>query len=88
MPIDLPKGVEFYVDLMRVSKDYGGWDFSVQHLFADQQSLKSYKGTYRFRLMVTSDNAEPAKCDVDVEYHGDWNNLRATQIPPTTPQKV
>jgi hypothetical protein len=46
-------------------------------LFAGQTSLTSYKGTYRFHLIATADNAEPATCAVDVRYDGDWDNLRA-----------
>jgi hypothetical protein len=86
-PIDVPAGVEFYVDLMKVSKHREGWDFSVEKLFADQQNLKHYKGTYRFSLMISGDNAEPTACKVDVEYHGDWNNLRAAQVPPAPSRK-
>jgi hypothetical protein len=76
-PLDVPRGVDFYVDVVRVSKSDPGWLFSVQKLFASQTQLKAYRGTYRFRLLVTADNADPAACEIDVVYDGDWHNLRA-----------
>jgi hypothetical protein len=55
--------------------------FSVENLLASQTSLTSYRGTYRFHLIATADNAEPATCAVDVNYDGDWHNLRAAPAP-------
>ena len=43
--------------------------------------VKNYSGTYRFQLTVTADNAEPATCEVDVTYAGNWNDLRAVAVP-------
>lgn len=80
VPVDLPRGLEFYADVLRVSKDAPGWDISVHHLFASERSLKGYKGTYRFHLVATCDNSEPARCVVDVSYAGDWHNLRAVAV--------
>jgi hypothetical protein len=39
--------------------------------------LKKYRGTYRFHLVAVADNAQPDHLNVDVDYNGDWNNLRA-----------
>ena len=82
-PIDVPSGVEFYVDVMRVSKHDRGWLFSVEKLFSSQQNLKNYAGTYRFHLMVSGDNAAPAHCEIDVTYNGDWHGLRAVAVKPS-----
>jgi hypothetical protein len=79
-PIDIPAGVNFYADLMTVSKAVSGWRFSVERLFDSQKKLLVYRGTYRFSLMVSGDNAAPARCEVNVEYTGDWNGLRAWQV--------
>jgi hypothetical protein len=79
-PRDIPRGVEFYVDVVRVSKHVSGWRFSVERLFASHAELKDYRGTYRFSLMVTGDKADPAMCEVDVTYDGDWHNLRAVAV--------
>ena len=76
-PRDVPQGVEFYVDLMRVSKQTTGWQISVQQLYASHANLKQYSGTYRFQLTVTADNAFPATCEIDVTYDQNWRNLRA-----------
>jgi hypothetical protein len=50
-------------------------------LFESRTGLTSYKETYRFHLIATADNAEPATCAVDVSYDGDWHNLRAVSAP-------
>jgi hypothetical protein len=77
LPRDIPPGVNFYVDIVYVSKHEPGFCFLVNpRLFASQTKLASYRGTYHFSLVVTSDNAEPATCGVDVTYLGDWNGLR------------
>ena len=80
LPRDVPSGLDFYVDVMRVSKSAPGWKFSVQKLFWNEEALQSYSGTYRFTLMVTADNAEPASCKIDITYNGDWHSLRAVQV--------
>jgi hypothetical protein len=75
--LDVPPGVDFYVDVIRISKQYSGWLFPVPRLFASQQELKNYRGTYRFHLLLTAYNATPAACVIDVVYDGDWHSLRA-----------
>jgi hypothetical protein len=80
VPTDLPAGLDFYSDILRVSKDVSGWVISVEQLFANERSLKSYEGTYRFHLAATCDNAELAWCVVDVSYAGNWRNLRAVAV--------
>jgi hypothetical protein len=79
-PRDVPMGVDFYVDLMKVSKHSPGWLISVERHFADQESLKNYSGTYRFQLMATAENAEPYLFEIDVTYDKDWHNLRAVPV--------
>lgn len=76
VPVDVPVGVEFYVDIVRISKADRGWLFSVEQDFASQQDLKKYIGTYRFHLIATADNTSPSICTVDVVYNGDWSSLR------------
>jgi hypothetical protein len=79
-PRVVPNGVDFYVDVVRVNKDAPAWVFSVQ-LFVSQKQLTQYRGTYRFHLLATADNAAPVKFSLDVEYHGDWHNLRPWHEP-------
>jgi hypothetical protein len=76
-PRDIPQGVTFYADLMRVSKRTPGWLFSVREKLANHAALPAYSGTYRFQVTVTADNADPAVCEVDVTYNQDWHTLRA-----------
>ncbi len=83
-PRDVPVGIPFYVNIMRVSKNEPGWMFSVQQMFASHAPLRDYKGTYRLQLTVTADNAKPGKCAVDVSYAGDWHGLRALAAPSRT----
>jgi len=59
---DVPPEVDFYVDVMRVSKSVSGWRFSVEKLFANEAALQRHSGTYRFTLVVTADGAKPASC--------------------------
>jgi hypothetical protein len=77
-PRDIPRGVTFYADLMRVSKHTPGWLLSVKEKLANHAALPAYSGTYRFQVTVTADNADPAVCEVDVTYKQDWHTLRAT----------
>jgi hypothetical protein len=74
-PRDIPRGVEFYVDVMKVSKNSPGWMISVERLFTDR--LRDYSGTYRFQLTAIADNALPVVFEIDVTYNQDWHNLRA-----------
>jgi hypothetical protein len=83
-PRDIPQGVCFYADLMRVSKHTSGWIFSVQKKFAIRPDMEHYSGTYRFRVTVTADNAVPAVCEVDVTYKQDWHTLRAVPVQKTS----
>lgn len=76
-PRQIPRGIEFYVDLMRVSKNVSGWWISVRELAVTQADLRSYRGTYRFHVTAVADNAKPEKYEVDVSYDGDWHSLRA-----------
>ena len=80
VPLDIPSDLDFYADVVRVSKAASGWEMAVEQLFASERSLQSYKGTYRFHAVVTSENAWPARCVVDVSYDGDWHNLRAVAV--------
>jgi hypothetical protein len=80
-PRVVPKGVDFYIDVARVSKQVPGWIIAVERLFASQQKLAEYFGTYRFHLLATADNAAPVEYSVDVEYHGDWHNIRGWHEP-------
>jgi len=76
-PRDIPRGVDFYVDVVRVSKHNPDFLFCVKEMFGNQAELGNYRGTYRFHILITAENADPAQCTVDVTYHGDWHNLRA-----------
>jgi hypothetical protein len=81
VPTDIPPGDgKLYADVVRVSKDERGWLFSVESLFAHQQKLKDYVGTYRFSVMAVADNGASSSCEFDVNYNGDWHNLRATPV--------
>ena len=76
-PKAVPREVTFYVDFARVSKNNPEWQFCFEKGRGEDQDLKGYKGTYRFRLVAVADNANPAYLDIDVDYRGDWHNLRA-----------
>jgi hypothetical protein len=78
---DIPAGVNFYVNVVRVSKSAPGWLISTK-LFASHGPLKGYFGVYRFHILATAENAPPSKCVIDVDYRGDWHNLRAWSPEP------
>lgn len=75
-PRPVPGEVTFYVDFLRISKVKPGWMFNFER-GENEKGLKTYRGTYRFHLVAVADNAQPAYLNVDVDYNGDWNNLRA-----------
>jgi hypothetical protein len=78
-PLDVAQGVEFYVDLLRVSKEKPGWGM-IHGLFTHQLKLQDYSGTYQFHLMVSGDNASPSRCEINVEYKQDWHSLRTWRV--------
>ena len=80
-PRDVPSGLDFYVDLMRVSRSDAGWNFSVEKSLSNEAALQSYSGTYRFNLVVTADDAKPVSRKIDITYDGqDWQSLSAVQV--------
>jgi hypothetical protein len=76
-PRSVQNGIVFYLDLARFSKETSGWQFTFKETRAKDEELKKYTGTYRFRLAAVADNCAPNYFDVDVDYNGNWNNLRA-----------
>jgi hypothetical protein len=76
---DMPRGVDMYVDIVRISRHSPGWNFSVKDLLASALKLLNYSGTYRLYLVATAENASPAMCQVDVTYKQDWNTLRVAE---------
>jgi len=85
-PRDIPPGITFYADVVRVSKNKAGWIFSAKWVPSDAE-LATYSGTYRFKVKATADNAATVACEVDVTYKQDWNTLRAVAVgrPVDTP---
>jgi hypothetical protein len=79
-PRDIPRGVPFYADVVAVSKHGGDWNICVKEMYANHDQLPKYRGTYRFHVVVTGDEAEPVRCTVDATYDGDWHNFRAIPI--------
>jgi hypothetical protein len=81
VPLDLPSGLDLYADIVRFPKSsLPFWDFFPFELFNSELRLKDYKGTYRFHLVATSDNAEPATLVVDITYNGDWDNIEVKVV--------
>lgn len=76
-PRSVQRGITFYADFVRISKVTSGWQFTFSERMALDEDLESYKGTYRFDLLAVADDAEPARLKVDVDYNGDWHNVRA-----------
>jgi len=76
-PRDIPRGVDFYADVVHVSKHNSDLLFSVNQMFDDAKDLGKYRGTYRFHILITADDADPAQCKIDVTYDGDWHHFRA-----------
>jgi hypothetical protein len=74
-PRDIPNGVEFYVDVVFLHKSSDRFNFLVERLFGHYSDLQHYKGTYRFHILLTGDDAYPAQCAIDVTYNGDWEKV-------------
>ena len=77
MTIPPPKDITLYTDLVKVRKDSPGWDFTFEHKRYSDEKLKGFRGIYRFRIVATAENAKPVYREIDVEYRGEWHNLRA-----------
>jgi hypothetical protein len=65
MPIPVPQGVDFYADLLHLPKGSGGWGM-IFGLYSHQADLDQFTGTYEFHLMVSGENAAPARCKIRV----------------------
>ena len=76
----IPPGINSYVDVIRFSKGESSWNFRVKALFASQESIKNYKGTYRLKVVATADNAKPTEVEFNVTYTGDYTSLRTTHV--------
>ena len=77
-PRDLPRGVDFYADVVSFSKNGPpDWQFRVKETYANHTKLPKYRGTYRFHILATAENADPAQCMIDITYDGSWRNVRA-----------
>jgi hypothetical protein len=76
-PLDLPPApnLNFYVDVVRISKITHGWNFCLDQIFSSQSEMMKYSGTLRFHLTATADNADSASCEVDVTYTQNCNSL-------------
>jgi hypothetical protein len=76
-PRDIPKGINQFFDIVGVFKNRPGWRFAFGENFSSHRELAHYRGTYRFKVLVTGDGVKPAGRKIDVTYNGEWNNLRA-----------
>lgn len=73
---NLPNGLTAFVDLARFDKSTAGWEFPAEIPVILRDELRTHKGTYDFKILVTSENAKP-KCEtISVNYEGDWNKVR------------
>jgi hypothetical protein len=75
-PRDIPRGVDCYVDVLRISKETEGWNISIERPYGSHDKIPRHKGIYRFQLMATADDAEPFVHELDINYEQDWNTLR------------
>jgi hypothetical protein len=80
-PRDIPRHVNFYVDLVEIRKA-GLVRFCSKHSLSHHWELeRRYGGTYRFHVLLISRNAKPARIALDVTYDGDWEKLTAAKAP-------
>jgi hypothetical protein len=81
-PRDIPKTVDFYIDVVRVYKEKTGWYFGIKGRYASLEELNTYSGTYRLTLVATAENANPAKLVIDITYDNkDLNSLKVAVVP-------
>ncbi len=76
----LPPGLRIPVELVSVDKSNEGWLFMFKGAWPDPESMRTFKGIYRFCLVAIGDNAGKCTRIIDVEYHGKWDDLRATCV--------
>lgn len=76
---DVPRGVEFYADIVSFPPINPKWMIGVK-LFASYSNLADFRGTYRFRIVATAKNADPTSFQIDVTYNGDWRGVRVVPV--------
>jgi hypothetical protein len=79
-PRDIPNGVTFYADVASVRTHVSRWFFAVQQLYASQVGLNEHRGTYRFTVTVTAENAKPRAREIEIFYDGDWKTFSPAQV--------
>lgn len=75
---ELPPSLRLPVEIVSVDKSNEGWLFMIDAFIPEWESMRTLKGTYRFHLVATADNAKPKSRMIDINYSGDWHHLSAT----------
>ncbi len=76
---ELPPNFKMFAEVIAVDKSTQGWRFMFNGAAANDASLTGHRGVLRFYLVATADNAAPASLTLDIDYNGDWHNLRAVR---------
>lgn len=81
LPVDIPKGVNQFVDLLstrEISTDYRPEIQFSPYRYSDL--FKEY-GTSRFTVQVSGENVDPVSIKVDFSWDGSWDKYSCKSVP-------
>lgn len=76
-PIDLPKGVPQFIDLVTTRDHSSEFRISIKPVPLRYVGFFQDKGTFRFRVQVSGENVKPAFISVDFTWGGTWDKYEA-----------
>lgn len=79
-PIDLPNGVNQFVDLISVRETTDDFRMEIQFHPYRYESLFQEKGYFRFTMQVSGENVEPVFEKVDFIWDGSWDSYTCKTV--------
>lgn len=76
-PIDLPKDVVHFIDLVTVRSISGEYRLGIKTIPFRYAHLLRENGTYRFKVQVSGENVKPKFISVDFSWNGVWDQYEA-----------
>jgi len=79
--IDIPRGVEFNLDVLSTRKGSDSYLPSLAAIPNCYETLFKEHGTFRWTIAVTADNAKPQLCKLRLRWSGLWDAFEVEEIP-------
>ena len=75
-PLDIPKGVNQYVDVLSTNSQTGLYRPEITPIPFRYTELFEEAGEFVFTLQVAADQTPPVTTKVELEWHGSWDTFR------------